>query len=65
MRPLCPRLPPPLQVPDRQFLLLSAQVLAVAHDWPALQHMAGRVDQRKAGLTMDHFIAAARWAGLG
>jgi hypothetical protein len=59
--PTCPSAPT-LQVPDRQFLLLSAQVLAAAHDWPALQHMAGRLD-RKSGLSMDHFIAAARWAG--
>lgn len=35
------------------------QVLASAHDWPALQGMAGRLD-RKSGLTMEHFIAAAR-----
>lgn len=48
------------QMPDRQFLLLSAGVLAAAHDWPALQHMAGRID-RKSGLGMEHFIAAARW----
>jgi hypothetical protein len=49
-------------VPDRQLALLSAAALAAQHDWAALQHMAGRVE-RKSGLTMEHFISAARWAG--
>lgn len=51
---------PSLQVPDRQLALLSAAVLAAQHDWAALQSMAGRVE-RKSGLTMEHFVAAARW----
>lgn len=50
------------KMPDRQLLLVSAQVLAGQHDWAALQHMAGRLD-RKAGVTMDHMIAAARVHG--
>lgn len=48
------------QMPERQLLLLTAQCLAAQRDWPALQHMAGRQD-RRAGLGMDQFIAAARW----
>ncbi|PRW05770.1 Vacuolar sorting-associated 16 [Chlorella sorokiniana] len=52
------------KVPDRQFTLLSAQVLAAQHDWPALQALAGRAaGDRKLGLTMEHFIAAARTHG--
>ncbi|KAL4440601.1 hypothetical protein ABPG75_003602 [Micractinium tetrahymenae] len=43
-------------------VLLTAQCLAAQHDWPALQHMAGRQD-RKSGLGMDQFIAAARAHG--
>lgn len=49
-----------MQVPDRHLGLLGAQVLASQHDWRALQAMAGRAD-RKAGLSMEHFLAAARW----
>lgn len=49
----------PLQVPERQLLLLTAQCLAAQRDWPALQHMAGRQD-RRAGLGMEQFIATAR-----
>ena len=59
-----PHPPPPVQVPDRQLTLLQAGVLAAKHDWAALQHLAGRLD-RKSGLTMDHFIAAARCAAMG
>ncbi len=42
--------------------LLPLQVLAAQHDWPALQALAGRAaGDRKLGLSMEHFIAAARW----
>ncbi|EFN53979.1 hypothetical protein CHLNCDRAFT_135924 [Chlorella variabilis] len=50
------------KVPDRHLGLLGAQVLASQHDWRALQAMAGRAD-RKAGLSMEHFLAAARAHG--
>ena len=37
------------------------QVLAAQHDWPALQALAGRAaGDRKLGLGMEHFLAAAR-----
>lgn len=39
----------------------TLQVLAAQHDWPALQALAGRAaGDRKLGLSMEHFIAAAR-----
>ena len=50
-------------MPDRQLQLLTIQALAAAHDWPALQHLAGRLDRKSAGLTQEHFIAAARAQG--
>ena len=59
--PCTPSHPLGPQIPDRQFALLSARVLAAAHDWPALQALAQRQD-RRSGLTMEHFLAAARCA---
>ncbi|KAL4852826.1 hypothetical protein ACK3TF_006093 [Chlorella vulgaris] len=62
LRDQAQRLARDFKVPDRQLALLTARVLAAQHDWAALQHTAGRVD-RRSGLTMEHFIAAARAHG--
>lgn len=47
------------KVPEKQFLLMSIYTYAAQNDWTALQHMAGKLD-RRAPITIDHFIAAVQ-----
>jgi vacuolar protein sorting-associated protein 16 len=47
------------KVPEKQQMLLSIEASAVAQDWPALQHMASKLD-RRAPVTIEHIISAVR-----
>lgn len=50
------------KVPEKQQILLSVGATAASQDWAALQQMASKLD-RRAPITMEHFVSAARSNG--
>jgi hypothetical protein len=50
------------KVPERQQMLVAVQAAAAAQDWAALGAVASRLD-RRAPITVEHVVAAARAAG--
>ena len=62
MREQAQRVAREFSIPEKQQVLLAVGAAAAAHDWPALQQMAAKLD-RRAPVAMEHFVAAARANG--
>ena len=62
MRDHANKLAKEFKVPEKQQMLLSIAAAATQQDWQQMQQMAMKLD-RRAPVTMEHFISAARAHG--
>ena len=59
MKPEAQKISREFKVPEKQFMILTATVMARAHDWIALQHMATKLD-KKSPIQVEDILEIAQ-----